>query len=96
MMSCFHCGNIDKDPFLIFKIQGLDLLDNLNFQLENNDIKDISQLFNHEDNEKIGKADFSNIPNLHEQIFTLLDDDPVQIHFRQYLQINAKISQKIS
>ena len=68
---------IDKDPFLVFKIQGLDLLDNLNFQLENNDIKDISQLFNHEDNEKIGKADFSNIPNLHEQIFTLLDDDPV-------------------
>ena len=68
---------IDKDPFLIFKIQGLDLLDVLNFEIEDDSVKDISEIFCHNDNETEGDIDFSHIPELHESIFTLLDDNPV-------------------
>lgn len=68
---------IDKDPFLIFKIQGLDLLDVLNFEVEDESIKDISELFVNEDNELEMELDFSKIPNLHSQIFELLEDNLV-------------------
>ena len=68
---------IDKDPFLIFKLQGLDLLDALNYEVEEESIKDISELFTHADNNMENKLDFSKIPNLHTQIFELLDDNPV-------------------
>lgn len=68
---------IDKDPFLIFKLQGLDLLDVMNFEVEDESIDDICELFQHEDNESDNELDFSKIPNLHQQIFELLDDNPV-------------------
>ena len=67
---------IDKDPFLIFKIQGLDLLDALNFEIEEDSVRDVSELFCHSDMESEGEIDFSKIPNLHEQIFSLLDSNP--------------------
>lgn len=68
---------IDRDPFLIFKLQGLDLLDVLNFEIEEENIEDISELFDHEDSEIESELDFSKIPNLHLQIFELLEDNPV-------------------
>ena len=68
---------IDKDPFLIFKLQGLDLLDVMNFEVEEESIDDICELFRHEDRESENELDFSKIPNLHLQIFELLDDNPV-------------------
>ena len=67
---------IDKDPFLVFKLQGLDLLESLNFEVEKDNIRDISELFQHEDSEVEGEIDFSKIPNLHEEIFKMLDDNP--------------------
>lgn len=68
---------IDKNPFLIFKLQGLDLLDVMNFEVEYESIADISELFRHEDGVSENELDFSKIPNLHQQIFELLDDNPV-------------------
>lgn len=78
---------IDRDPFLIFKIQGLDLLDSLNFDSEHESIKDISDLFKSKDNLSDGEIDFSNIENIHDQIFTLLEDNPVfyQKNFKSIL-----------
>ena len=67
---------IDKDPFLIFKIQGLDLLDALNFEIEEDSVREVSELFCHSDMESEGEIDFSKIPDLHEQIFSLLDSNP--------------------
>lgn len=68
---------IDKDPFLIFKLQGLDLLESLNLEIENTYIKNIDDLFESEDVCDDGEVDFSKVPNLHSQIFELLDDNPV-------------------
>ena len=68
---------IDKDPFLIFKLQGIDLLDSLNLKIEPNTVKDISNLFGNECSPKEGEADFSKIPDLQSEIFKLLDDNPV-------------------
>ena len=68
---------IDKDPFLIFKLRGLDLLDALNLEIEETAVKDISELFTSPDNPQIHELDFSKIPDLHSQIFRLLDENPV-------------------
>ncbi len=68
---------IDKDPFLIFKLQGLDLLDCLNLEVEKNTVKDISEIFTNTDTPKDEDLDFSKISNLHSEIFQLLDDNPV-------------------
>lgn len=68
---------IDKDPFLIFKHRGLDLIDSLNLEIENTSIKDISELFINLDNPKDSELDFSKIPDLHSRIFQLLDENPV-------------------
>ena len=68
---------IDKDPFLIFKLRGLDLLDALNLEIEETAVKDISELFTNTDNPKTHELDFSKIPDLHSQIFRLLDENPV-------------------
>ena len=68
---------IDKDPFLIFKLQGLDLAESLNLEIEDTTIKYIDDLFKSEDPRANGELDFSKIPNLHLQIFELLEDNPV-------------------
>ncbi|WP_296882759.1 DEAD/DEAH box helicase [uncultured Methanobrevibacter sp.] len=68
---------IDKDPFLIFKLRGLDLLDSLNLEIEDTSIKDISELFENSDTPQNADIDFSKIPDLHSQIFQLLDENPV-------------------
>ena len=68
---------IDKDPFMIFKLQGLDLLESLDLKIEKTTIKDIDDLFKGEDVNVSEELDFSKIPNLHTQIFELLDENPV-------------------
>ncbi|WP_298524254.1 DEAD/DEAH box helicase [uncultured Methanobrevibacter sp.] len=68
---------IDRDPFLIFRLQGLDLIDTLNLEDKKTDIRDIDELFKGEDVIADGEADFSKIPNLHSQILNLLDENPV-------------------
>ncbi|WP_296871327.1 DEAD/DEAH box helicase [uncultured Methanobrevibacter sp.] len=68
---------IDKDPFLIFKLRGLDLLDSLNLEIEPTSVKDISELFENSDTPEDSQLDFSKIPDLHAQIFQLLDENPV-------------------
>ena len=68
---------IDKDPFLIFKMQGLDLLKSLNYEPAEDNIKDISELFINSDNESEGEIDFSKINELHNEIFNLLEENPV-------------------
>lgn len=83
---------IDKDPFLIFKLQGIDLLNVLNFEVEKTSIKDISEIFSNTDNPAEGEADFSKIADLHTQIFELLDDNPVfyQKNFKSILDNTCK------
>ncbi|WP_407382054.1 SNF2-related protein [Methanobrevibacter sp.] len=72
---------IDKDPFLIFKLQGFDLLESLNYSAEDKtiNITSVDDLFMHEDVEakQSGDVDFSKIPELHDKIFLLLNDNPV-------------------
>ena len=68
---------IDKDPFLIFKMQGLDLLNSLNYNTNEDSIKNVSKLFTNQDSEIKGEIDFSKIPDLHNEIFQLLDENPV-------------------
>lgn len=68
---------IDKDPFLIFKMQGLDLLNSLNYNTNEDSIKNVSKLFTNHDSEIKGEIDFSKIPDLHNEIFQLLDENPV-------------------
>ena len=70
---------IDKDPFLIFKLQGCDLLKLLNFTEEINEIREADELFEIEEgqNFKNTQIDFSKIPNLYDEIFFLLDDSPI-------------------
>lgn len=68
---------IDKDPFLIFKLRGLDLLDSLNLEIEPTSVKDISELFENSDTPEDSQLDFSKISDLHSQIFQLLDENPV-------------------
>ena len=68
---------IDKDPFLIFKLRGLDLLDSLNLEIEPTSVKDISELFENSDTPEDSQLDFSKIPDLHAQIFQHLDENPV-------------------
>ncbi len=68
---------IDKDPFLIFKLRSLDLLESLNLEIEETTIKDIDKLFINCDNPQNEELDFSKIPNLYNQIFKLLEDNPV-------------------
>ena len=83
---------IDKDPFLIFRMQGLDLLESLNYEAPEDSIRDVSELFSNEDVESEGDADFSKIPNLHDEIFNLLEENPVfyQKDFRNILEGNYK------
>ena len=72
---------IDKDPFLIFKLQGFDLLESLNYtpKEENDDIRSVDDLFIHEDYDikEIKEVDFSKVPELHDRIFFLMNDNPV-------------------
>lgn len=72
---------IDKDPFLIFKLQGFDLLESLDYTPKDNEysIRSIENLFIHEDEEiqDIKEIDFSKVPELHDRIFLLLNDNPV-------------------
>ena len=68
---------IDRDPFLIFRLRGLDLLDALNLEIEETSIKDISNIFTGTDSPKEAELDFSKIPDLHRQIFQLLNGNPV-------------------
>lgn len=68
---------IDKNPFLIFKLQGLDLLDRLDYESSNEEVKDITDLFNSDCETADGEIDFSTIPILDNEIFTLLEDKPV-------------------
>ena len=70
---------IDKDPFLIFKLQGCDLIDLLKFTDDIHEIKQGEELFNIEDSEIVTSnlIDFSKIPNLYDEIFFLLKDNPI-------------------
>lgn len=71
---------VDKDPFLVFKLQGCDLLDLLDYDTTSDNIKNIDDLFTNEDNvtNSINESiDFSLIPDLSLNIFSLLNDNPL-------------------
>ena len=71
---------VDKDPFNIFKLQGCDLLELLDYNSTSSNIKNINDLFLNEDNEntkKINFLDFTTIPDLMDLIFTLLNEKPL-------------------
>ena len=70
---------VDKDPFQVFKLQGCDLLKLLEYKSTSNNIKNISELFIYDnENETIEKEiDFSRIKDLKENIFFLLNDNPL-------------------
>ena len=67
---------IDKDPFLIFKMQGLDLFEALDYESPETTIRNIDNLFINTDNEIEGDADFSIIPDLNDEILQMVDDNP--------------------
>ncbi|MBE6486411.1 MAG: helicase SNF2 [Methanosphaera stadtmanae] len=71
---------VDKDPFNIFKLQGCDLLELLDYNSTSSNIKNIKDLFINENNEKVNETnpiDFTTIPNLMDLIFTLLNEKPL-------------------
>ncbi len=70
---------VDKDPFQVFKLQGCDLLELLNYKPTSNNIKNIDELFVHKDNtnNESHDIDFSDINDLKENIFLLLNDSPL-------------------
>ena len=72
---------IDKDPFLIFKLQGFDLLEALNYSSHEDtiSIRGIDELFAGDDAELKEDIDlnFSKVRDLHDNIFLLLNDNPV-------------------
>ena len=68
---------IDKDPFLLFKLRGCDLLKLLKFDNNVNGIKTSSEIISVDDeNLQSGIIDFSTIPALSDEIFILLDENP--------------------
>ncbi len=82
---------VDKDPFLVFKLQNCDLLDLLDYDTTSDNIKTIDDLFTNEDkNTSIidGSLDFSQIPDLNNNIFSLLKSNPLfyQKDFKEILQ----------
>ena len=71
---------VDKDPFNIFKFQGCDLLELLDYNSTSSNIKNIKDLFINEDKDNVDKTnsiDFTAIPDLMELIFTLLNEKPL-------------------
>ena len=71
---------VDKDPFNVFKLQGCDLLELLDYNSTSSNIKNITNLFVNEDVEKNfenDSIDFTNIPDLMNLIFTLLNEKPL-------------------
>ena len=71
---------VDKNPFLVFKLQGCDLLDLLDFKTTSNNIKHVEELFTNHDNEKNLEPDevnFAKIPDLMDNIFLLLEEKPL-------------------
>ncbi|MDO5824997.1 MAG: SWIM zinc finger family protein, partial [Methanosphaera sp.] len=71
---------VDKDPFLVFKLQDCDLLDLLDYDTTSDNIKSIDDLFTNEDNQSTpinGDIDFSLIPDLSTNIFSLLNEKPL-------------------
>ena len=72
---------VDKDPLLVFKLQGCNLLDLLNTDEELNNIKTGEEVFNlYEDTQSDSinsLVDYSGIPDLYNEIFFLLNDDTV-------------------
>ena len=71
---------VDKDPFNIFKLQGCDLLELLDYTSTSSNIKNIKDLFLNEDNDSTNKSntlDFTTIPDLMDLIFTLLNEKPL-------------------
>ena len=69
---------VDKDPFQVFKLQGCDLIEMLEYENSDN-IKDISELFYHKNIvcDDVGVADYSTIDDLLEHIFIFLKDNPM-------------------
>jgi len=69
---------VDKDPFQVFKLQGLDLLESLDYKEQKDTIKSIQELTRKEDPKEVEKyeLDFSKIPDLKETIFSLLNENP--------------------
>ena len=67
---------IDKDPFLIFKMQGLDLFEALDYEAPEITIRDITDIFKNDDVEADGDIDFSKIPDLHDEIFQMIEENP--------------------
>ena len=70
---------VDKNPFLVFKLQGCDLLSLLDFKTTSNNIKHVEELFtNHdEQNFESGEVNFAKIPDLMDNIFLLLEEKPL-------------------
>ena len=72
---------IDKNPFLIFKLQGFDLLEALNYSSHDDaiSIRSIDDLFAGDDADlkEDVDLDFSKVRDLHDSIFLLLNDNPV-------------------
>ena len=81
-LICYLALEIDKDPFLLFKLQGCDLLKKLNFTEDINEIKNCNELLSIDDNldVEVGPVDFSKIPDLSNEIFFLLKDNPIFFH----------------
>ena len=69
---------IDKDPFLLFKLYGIDLLELLNMPENVIEIENGEDIFNIKDNKDVseGFIDFSKIPYLHDEILFLLNENP--------------------
>lgn len=71
---------VDKDPFMVFKLHGCDLLDLLDYDTTSDNIKSIDDLFTNEDivNEiSDDNVDFSVIPDLLDNIISLLNEKPL-------------------
>ena len=71
---------VDKDPFNIFKLQGCDLLELLDYNSTSSNIKNIEELFSNKDQDKNNNEitlDFTKIPDLMDIIFTLLNEKPL-------------------
>ena len=71
---------VDKNPFLVFKLQDCDLLDLLDYDSTSDNIKSIDDLFTYTDNQTSllnDDIDFSLIPDLSNNILALLKQKPL-------------------
>ena len=85
---------IDKNPFLIFEMQGLNLLESLDYEAPKETIREIDDLFKNTDSELEGEIDFSTISDLEEEIFQMLEDNP-NFYKKNFKDILIKINKSM-